>query len=235
MISSSDSRFSKLRGQTQILPAIIVPDQVKPDTRQDNRDKNAQDLEQKEHNAIDNGEPEKATRAPLNKIQLTIPKASQNRAFKVLSKITNNRQILARTENGELRFLGKPIPNSTFDELMESAFIPNSNTNIVGIEEFMKGLRLIHVNSAVLSATSFKKVYKPTSPQYPAPIKNIYLAPANLQEANVQISPSISNARRKYETRYMNTQSGKGLFTKTMTHHHIGSPLVERAKILYVN
>ena len=84
----------------------------------------------------------------------------------MLSKITNSPQILTRPENGELSLLGKPIPNSSFDALMESAFIPNSNTNITGIDEFMKGLRLIHVNSAELSATSFKRVYKPTSPQY---------------------------------------------------------------------
>ena len=97
----------------------------------------------------------------------------------MLSKINNNPQILARTENGELSFLGKPIPNSSFDELMESAFIPNSNTNITGIDEFMKGLRLIHVNSAELSATSLKRVYKPTSPQYHPPSKNVHRLPTD--------------------------------------------------------
>ena len=59
----------------------------------------------------------------------------------MLSKITNNPQILARTENAELSFLGKLIPNSSFDALMESAFTPNSNTNITVIDELMKGLR----------------------------------------------------------------------------------------------
>ena len=110
---------------------------MKPETKLDNHEQNKQDL-QNEQDEIDNPEPDKATPAFLNKIQLNIPKASQNRTFKVLSKITNNPQILARTENGELRLLRKPIPNSSFDALMESAFTPNSNTNVRGIDEFMK-------------------------------------------------------------------------------------------------
>ena len=51
MISSSDSRFSKLRGQTQILPAITAPSQVKHETRLDNHEQNNQDLET-EHDEI---------------------------------------------------------------------------------------------------------------------------------------------------------------------------------------
>ena len=104
MISSSDSRLSKLRGQTQILPAITAASQVKPETKLDNHEQTDQDLEKKQ-DAIDNPEPDKATPAPLNEIQLNIPKASQNRAFKVLSKITKNPQIIARTKHGELSFL----------------------------------------------------------------------------------------------------------------------------------
>ena len=112
IIISSDSRFSKLRGQTQILPAITAPSQVKAETRLDNHEQIDQDLE-KEHDAIDNPDPDKATFAPLNEIQLNIPKSSQNRAFKVLSKITKNPQIIASTEQGELSFLGKPISKSS--------------------------------------------------------------------------------------------------------------------------
>ena len=230
MISSSDSRFSKLRGQTQILPAIVPPTQMKPETKHEGV--NDQDL-QKEHEAIAKPAPETDTPTPPNEIQLNILKASQNRAFKVLSKITNNPQILSRTGNGELSFLGKPIPNSSFDTLMESAYIPNSNTNIVGIDEFMKGLRLIHVTSAELSATSFKNIYKPTSPQYhPAARKNIQLAPVELQAYNVPGSPIISTAR--HQAYYTKPQSGKGVFSKSKTPHKIGSPLAKRAKILYV-
>ena len=117
---------------------------------------------------------------------------------------------------------------------MESAFTPNSNTNITGIDEFMKGLRLIHVNSAELSATSFKRVYKPTSPQYHPPSKNVHRLPTELQESNVPSSPSISSAPLKHQPRYMKSQSGKGLSTKAMCHHNVDSPLMKRAKILYV-
>ena len=230
MISISDSRFSKLRGQTQILPAITAPSQVKPETRLDNHEQTDQDLET-EQDPIDNLEPDKATPAPLYEIQLNISKGSQNRAFKVLSKITNNPQIIARTEHGELSFLGKPIPNSSFDALMESAFRLTSNTNITGIDEFMIGLRLIHVNSAELSATSFKRVYKPTSPQYHPPSKNVHRLQTELQESNALSSPSISTARLKHQSRNMKTQSGKGPSTKAMCHHNIGSPPIKRAKI----
>ena len=116
----------------------------------------------------------------------------------MLSQITNNFQILARTENGELSFLGRTVSNSSFDALMESAFKPNSNNNITKIEEFLKGLRLIHVNSAELSATSFKTVYKPTSPQYHPPSKNVHRLPTELQESKVPSSPSILRARVKH-------------------------------------
>ena len=65
MISSIDSRFSKLRGQIQILPAINAPNQVKPETRLDNHERNNQDLKT-EHDEIYNFEPDKETPAPLN-------------------------------------------------------------------------------------------------------------------------------------------------------------------------
>ena len=233
MINNSDSRFSQLRGQTQILPAITLPSQVKPKTRHDIHEKNNQDLK-REHDAIDNPKPDKETPADLNEIQLNIAKASQNRAFKVLTKITNNPQILAWTVNGELSFLGKPIPNSNFDALFKSAFIPNSNTNIIGIDKFMKGLRLIHVNSAELSATSFKRVYIPTSLQSHSLSKTVHRSPTELQESDALSFPSISTARLKHQARHMKTQSDKGLSTKAISHYYVGSPLVKRAKILYV-
>ena len=44
MICSSNSRFSKLRGQTQILRAITLPSQVKPEKRLDNHEQNNQNL-----------------------------------------------------------------------------------------------------------------------------------------------------------------------------------------------
>ena len=117
---------------------------------------------------------------------------------------------------------------------MESAFIPNSNTNITGIDEFMKGLRLIHVNSVEISATWFKRVYKPTSPQYHRPSKNVHRLSTELQESNVQSSTSISSARLKHHARFMKSQSVKGLSSKAMCHHNVDSPLMKRAKILYV-
>ena len=40
MISSRDSRFSKLRGQTQTLPAITAPSQAKPETMLDHHEQN---------------------------------------------------------------------------------------------------------------------------------------------------------------------------------------------------
>ena len=67
MINSSDSRFSKLRRQTQILPAITLPSQVKHETKIDNHEQNNQDLTN-QHDAINNPEPDKATFAVLNKI-----------------------------------------------------------------------------------------------------------------------------------------------------------------------
>ena len=64
---------------------------------------------------------------------------------------------------------------------MESAFTPNFNTIITGIDELMKGLRFIHVNFAKLSATLFKKVYKQTNLHDHLPNKIVYRFVTELQ------------------------------------------------------
>lgn len=156
---------------------------------------------------------------------LGINKSSQRRANSLLDKIQKHPKIITKSEHGELILNTKVIPKSNFDELFKAAFIPKSEVNLVGIDEFIKGLRLLHVNSNELSSSSFKKIYIPTSPAH----ERIKRSAAKL-EANDEQELKIFNLQYTKGKRGETNQKGKG-FQKKLSP---SSPPGKRARVLYV-
>ena len=78
-------------------------------------------------------------------IRWNIPGVYQQKAHRLLKKITEQPDILTRNENREAVVYGDAISGSNFKSLFKSIVSNQQNLNQVGIDEFLRALRSLGV------------------------------------------------------------------------------------------
>ena len=97
-------------------------------------------------------------------IRWNIPGVYQQKAHRLLQKITLQPDILTRIENLEAVVYGEAIPGSNFKSLFKSMVSNQQNLNQVGIDEFLLALRSLDVKKDEISGKPLKIKYKNVAP-----------------------------------------------------------------------
>ena len=97
-------------------------------------------------------------------IRWNIPGVYQQKAHRLLKKITDQPDILNRNENGEAGVYVNAIPGSNFKSLFKSMVSNHQNLNQVGIDEFPLALRSLGVKKNEISGEPLKIKYKNVAP-----------------------------------------------------------------------
>ena len=92
-------------------------------------------------------------------IRLNIPGVYQQKAHRLLKKITEQPDILTRNTNGEAVVYGDAISGSNFKSLFKSMVSNQQNSNQVGIDVFLRALRSLGVKKDELSGEPLKIKY----------------------------------------------------------------------------
>ena len=92
-------------------------------------------------------------------IRWNVPNLYQQKAHRLLKRITENPDILTRNENGEAVIYGAAIPGSNFKSLFKSMVSNKQNLNQVGIDEFIRALRSLGVKNDDISGEPLKIKY----------------------------------------------------------------------------
>ena len=93
-----------------------------------------------------------------------IPGVNQQKAHRLLKKITEQPDILTRNENGEAVVYGDAIPDSNFKSLFKSMVSNQQNLTQVGIDEFLRALQRVCVEKDEISGEQLKIKYKNVAP-----------------------------------------------------------------------
>ena len=97
-------------------------------------------------------------------IRWNVPGLYQQKAHRLLKKITEHPNILTRNENGEAVVYGDAIPSSHFKSLLKSMVSNQQNLNQMGIDEFLRALRSLGVKKDDISGESLKIKYSSVAP-----------------------------------------------------------------------
>ena len=97
-------------------------------------------------------------------IRWNVPGLYQQKAYRLLKKITEHPNILTRNDNGEAVVYGDAIPNSNFKSLFKSMVSNQQNLNQVGIDEFLRALRSLDVKKDDISGEPLKIKYSNVAP-----------------------------------------------------------------------
>ena len=97
-------------------------------------------------------------------IRWNVPGLYQQKAHRLLKKITEHDDILTRNENGEAVIYGNAIPVSNFKSLFISIMSNQQNLNQVGIDEFLRALRSLGVKKDDISGELLKIKYSNVAP-----------------------------------------------------------------------
>ena len=97
-------------------------------------------------------------------IRWNVPGLYQQKAYRLLKKITEHPNILTRNENGEAVVYGDAIPGSNFKSLFKSMVSNQQNLNQVGIDEFLRALQSLGVKKDDISGEPLKMKYSSVAP-----------------------------------------------------------------------
>ena len=97
-------------------------------------------------------------------IRWNVPGLYQQKAFRLLKKITEHADILTRNENGEAVINENAIPGSNFKSVFKSIVSDQQNLNQVGIDEFLRALRSLGVKKDDISGEPLKIMYSNVAP-----------------------------------------------------------------------
>ena len=102
----------------------------------------------------------------------------QQKAHRLLIKITEHADILTRNENGEAVVSGNAIPGSNFKSLFKSMVSNQQNLNQVGIDEFLLALQSLGVKKDDISGEPLTINYNNVAPystqqRHSTPIKYV--------------------------------------------------------------
>ena len=92
-------------------------------------------------------------------IRWNLPGLYQQKAHRLLKKITKHQDILTRNENGEAVVYGVTIPGSNFKSPFKSLVSNQQNLNQVGIDEFLRALQSINVKKDEICSEPLKIKY----------------------------------------------------------------------------
>ena len=97
-------------------------------------------------------------------IRWNVPGLYQQKAHRLLKKITEHPNILTRNEHGEAVVYGDAIPGSNFKSLFKSMVSNQQNLNQVGIDKFLCSLRSLGVKKDDISGEPLKIKYSNVAP-----------------------------------------------------------------------
>ena len=97
-------------------------------------------------------------------IRWNVPGQYQQKAHRLIKKITEHPNILTRNENGEAVVYGDAIPGSNFKSLFKSILSNKQNLNQVGIDEFLRALRSLGVKKDDITGEPLKIKYSNVAP-----------------------------------------------------------------------
>ena len=97
-------------------------------------------------------------------IRWNVPGLYQQKAHRLLKKITEHADTLTRNENGEAVIYGNAIPGSYFKSLFKSMVSNQQNLNQVGIDEFFRALLSRGVKKDDISDEPLKINYSNVAP-----------------------------------------------------------------------
>ena len=97
-------------------------------------------------------------------IRWNIPGVYQQKAHKLLKKITQQPDILTRNENGEAVVYGDAIPGSNLKSLFKSMVSNQQNMNLVGIDKILRALQSSDVKKDQIRGEPLKIKYKYVAP-----------------------------------------------------------------------
>ena len=103
-------------------------------------------------------------------IRWNVPGLYQQKAHRLLKKITEHPNILTRNENGEAVVYGDAIPGSNFKSLFKSMVSNQQNLNQVSIDEFLRALRSLGVKKDDISGEPLKIKYSSVVPIAPTSV-----------------------------------------------------------------
>ena len=97
-------------------------------------------------------------------IRWNVPGLYQHKAHRLLKKIMEHQDILARNENAEAVVYGDTIPGSNFKLLFKSIIRNQQNLNQVSINKFFRALRSLGVKKDEISGEPLKIKYSNLAP-----------------------------------------------------------------------
>lgn len=172
---------------------------------------------------------------PMTLQEFGIQRMYEQKAKKLLMKITQHSNILTRNSSGEMVVNGKAEPGTNFDSLFKSMVTPKSDLNQPGLDKFLEGLRGMGVRYNELSSKALQQKYAPPPPSGSSKyqLATLKAEPSSIAkvEPSVKYSKSQSSSssssigKRKVDAGPI-IQDGKGL--------NIGRPPGKRANILYL-
>ena len=188
MISGLQIRFDKLKKETgvlsgalpvqavpapplpapAVLPKILAEKGIRPDIvlGKDEEEQDAKD-EYGENEQVDKDNSAQASDLSpqmARVIRWNVPGLYQQKAHRLLKRITENPDILTRNEDGEAVIYGDAIPGSNFKSLFKSMVSNQQNLNQVGIDEFLRALRSLGVKKDDISGEPLKIKYSNVAP-----------------------------------------------------------------------
>ena len=97
-------------------------------------------------------------------IRWNVPGQYQQKAHRLIKKITEHPNILTRNENGEAVVYEDAIPVSNFKSLFKSMVSNQKNLYQVGSDEFLRALQSLGVKKDDISGESLKIKYSSVAP-----------------------------------------------------------------------
>lgn len=244
LLKTYQARFDKLQkdtglpstgalSKTSTAPEIVNTRKVITQTDKDSADANANTETDSEDNSDEVPIDVKPTAMTVE--QFGIQRMYEQKAKKLLMKITQHSDILTRNADGEIVVHGKAEPGTNFDSLFKSMVTPKTDLNQPGIDKFLEGLRSMGVRYHELSSKALQAKYAPPPPSGPSQYQ---LAALKAEPSSIEkVEPSATNSKskllsilpsttRKTKASKMSNQQGTGV--------NISRPPGKRANILYL-
>lgn len=163
LVSGPQSRFDRLKEETNTLngastSAASSESNTFQATKvsQPNPEK---EVKQKQIKPESDADPESSVPL-LDIVSLGIRKNYKERAKQFLDELASKKSdVISRNDQNELVVNGTVVPKSNFNKLYTAMFTPNGSANMIGMPEFLNGLRQLHVPIDNIVSVPIKKAY----------------------------------------------------------------------------
>ena len=163
-----------------VLPKILAEKGIGPDIvlKNDKEDQDAEDENCEDEQADKNKSAQASALSTqmARVIRWNVPGRYQQKAHRLLKRVTENPDMLTRNRNGKAVIYGDAIPSSNFKSLFKSMVKNQQNLNQVDIDEFLRALRILGVKkkddlsgeprkikySNVATYSTYKRHFTPT-------------------------------------------------------------------------